>query len=190
MHSLIDFYRSESEIIISIERQGETMADKQKIEIVKAPNTLQTKVGGKLPAVDEDAIARAEKALENLKTEFAQWIDEDIEKLDAARKAVAEQNASNESVEHLKLTAHDLKGLGQTYDFPLVARLASSWYNLLENLPVEVNLPKELLDAHVEGIRVEGIRAMVRHDVRETTDKTGVALATELEELVSAAVSQ
>ena len=161
------------------------MSKNGKVEVVQVPNTLQAKVGGKLPAVDEEAIKKAEQALENLKTEFAQWIDEDIARLDAARKAVAEQNASDESIAHLKLTAHDLKGLGQTYNFPLVARLAASLYNLLENLPVEVNLPKDLLDAHVEGIR-----AMVRHDVREGTDETGVALATELEQLVNAAVNQ
>ena len=160
------------------------MSKKGKVEVIEAPNTLQAKVGGKLPAVDEEAIARAEQALENLKTEFADWITEDIEKLVAARKSVTDHNASEESVEHLKLTAHDLKGLGQTYDFPLVARLAASLYDLLENLPIEVELPEKLVDAHVEGIR-----AMVRLGIRTDDDASGKALATELEKQVEDTVA-
>ena len=63
------------------------MSDNAKAQITPAPNSLRLKVGGRFGAIDADAIAKAEAALKSLSGQFAQWLDDEIKKLDAARAA-------------------------------------------------------------------------------------------------------
>ena len=50
--------------------------------------------------------------------------------------------------------AHDMKGQAATFDFPLIARVAGSLANLINDLPEGKNLPLALVDAHVDAVQV------------------------------------
>ncbi len=52
------------------------------------PNMLKAKVGGNFSGVDMAAIKRAEAAMEALKGEFADWAQDDVRRLVAARDAL------------------------------------------------------------------------------------------------------
>jgi hypothetical protein len=145
-------------------------------QVIQAPNTLQQKLGGARFTLDADAVARAEAALKSLSGQFAQWMQDELNKLEAARSDVRAKGMTTETSEVLYMRAHDLKGLGATYEFPLVTRLAASLCKLIDNPTTRANAPLLLVDAHIDAIK-----AAVRDDIKTDEHPVGRALASELE---------
>ncbi len=154
------------------------MAKQQPIEIFMPPNILKAKVGGS-GGLDSSAIQRAEEAIEELKEEFAGWILDDVNKLVVTRKEF-EKYKDEETLGNLYRAAHDLKGQATTFDFPLVARVASSLCKLTDDTSTRLHLPLTLIDAHVDAIRV-----IVRDGIKDPLNKMATILAQELERQVS-----
>ena len=144
-------------------------------QIIQVPNMLRLKVG-KAASLDGDVIARAEAALKSLSGQFAQWLQDEIDKLDAARAAIQAEGMTSAAAEGLYLRAHDLKGLGTTYEFPLITRIAASLCKLLDDADKRAAAPLFLVDAHIHAIK-----AAVRDDIRDAGHPVGKALAEELE---------
>jgi hypothetical protein len=150
------------------------------IEVFMPPNLLKAKVGGSGGIFDASALKRAGGAIEELKEEFGAWLIEDVNRLGAAREAYA-SSQSDKARAALYRAAHDLKGQGKTFDFPLVARVASSLSKLAEESDAGSRLPPNLVDAHVDAIKI-----IVRDGIKDPANKTASALADELERQVSA----
>jgi chemotaxis protein histidine kinase CheA len=153
------------------------MANKQPIEIFMPPNILKAKVGGS-GGLDALAIKRAEEAIDELKVEFAGWVIEDVNRLIETRDAY-ESQMNNERLGNLYRAAHDLKGQATTFDFPLVARVASSLCKLTDDTNSGIGLPFPLIDAHVDAIRV-----IVRDGIKDRNNQVATILAVELERQV------
>ena len=122
-------------------------------QVIQVPNTLRLKVGGRFGAVDASAIAKAEAALKSLSGNFAAWLQDEVTKLEAARQQVKTDGATAETLETLYLRAHDLKGLGATYEFPLITRMAGSLCKLIDDKDKRMEAPMVLIDAHIDGIK-------------------------------------
>ncbi|MGH6957226.1 MAG: Hpt domain-containing protein [Caulobacteraceae bacterium] len=147
--------------------------------MIQVPNTLRLKVGGRLGAIDPAAIARAEAALKSLSGNFAEWLADEVAKLEAARQRVRAEGPTAEASENLYLRAHDLKGLGATYEYPLVTRIAGSLCKLIDDADKRANAPFFLIDAHIDAIK-----AAVKGGIQSDTDPVGRALVAELERRV------
>jgi hypothetical protein len=147
-------------------------------QIIPAPNALKLKIGGKL-SLDMDAIARAEAALKSLSGQFAEWLQDEITKLEAARSDVRAHGMTVQTAEALYMRAHDLKGLGTTYEFPLISRIAASLCKLIDEPAARDKAPLYLIDAHIDAIK-----AAVRDDIRDADHPVGQILVTELERSV------
>lgn len=158
------------------------MSKKHPIEIFMPPNILKAKVGGTVAGIDVAALRRAEAAVETLKSDFQNWIGDDVEKLATARDAFA-KDRNELSREALFRCSHDLKGQGQTFGFPFVARVAASLCRLLEGVQVQ-NIPVSLLDAHVDAIRV-----CMRDQIKGDSDQVATMLAKELDARVTELLS-
>jgi hypothetical protein len=146
------------------------------------PPSLRLKVGGRFGAIDPSAIAKAEAALKSLSGNFAQWLSEEVVKLDAARQRVRDEGVSPESMETLYLRAHDLKGLGTTYEFPLITRIGASLCRLIDDKDKRLSVSLALVDAHIDAIK-----AAVRDDIKTDEHPVGRILVEELERKVAAA---
>jgi len=155
------------------------------IEIINPPNMLKAKVGGKLPTADQAMIARAENALSNLKGEFGAWLNEEVVKLEEYLKACKSQGLSGDMGEMLFTCAHDLRGLGTTYEFPIITRIAASLSKLIETPEQRAEVPMGLVEAHVGAIK-----AAVIQNIRDEKDPIGAQLAEELETRVIALVGE
>jgi len=151
------------------------MAYKQPIELFMPPNMLKAKVGGGLGGADMAAMKRAEAAIDGLKSEFADWIADDVKKLIAARARYA-QNQDADARAALLRAAHDIKGQAPTFNYPLIARVAGSLSRMIGELPAKATVPVALVDAHVNAIQVIHKLAM-----QDTNDKTAQALCAELD---------
>ena len=156
------------------------MSNQDAFKVITPPNTLKKKVGGALPKLDADAIARAEQALEKLSTQFETWMDEELNKLEAAWADASTAGVTGEEGEALYRRAHDIKGLGTTYEFPLVTRIAASLCKLIETPERRERAPLPLVSSLVDAIRVA-----IRDRVRDEDHPIGRALAEETEAIVA-----
>jgi hypothetical protein len=147
------------------------LSDHNSSQVIPAPNGLRLKVGGRLGGIDPAAIAKAEAALKSLSGNFAQWLQDEVTKLEASRARIRDEGLSPATAENLYLRAHDLKGLGATYEYPLVTRIAGSLCKMIDEPATRMSAPMALIDAHIDAIR-----AAVRNQTQ--TDENPVARAT------------
>jgi chemotaxis protein histidine kinase CheA len=155
------------------------MGRQQPIELFMPPNMLKAKVGGTIVGVDMAAVGRAEAAMNALKSEFAEWAQDDVRKLVAAREAFAAKPDPATRAGLLR-AAHDMKGQAATFNYPLIGRVAGSLSRLIHDLPASNQVPLALVDAHVNAIHV-----IYRDKVMDMSNKVALALSEELEARVS-----
>jgi Hpt domain len=158
------------------------MKRQQPIELFMPPNMLKAKVGGGMGGIDMAAMKRAESAMDTLKSQFGDWIADDVRALIDARAAYA-RNPDGKARDTLLRRAHDIKGQAPTFDFPLIARVASSLARMIGELPATTALPLSLIDAHVNAIQV-----IHKQNLKDTNDKIAQALCVELDARVDEVV--
>ena len=159
------------------------MSQQNPSQVIPAPTSLRLKVGaGRLGAIDAAAIAKAEAALKSLSGNFDQWLQDEITKLEAARQQVKVAGVSAETMENLYLRAHDLKGLGTTYGYQLITRIAASLCRLIDEKDKRPAAPMGLVDAHIDAVK-----AAVREGMKGDDHPIGAALVQELERRVKEA---
>jgi len=152
------------------------MSNQKPIDVITPPNTLKSKVGGALPALDQKAIARAEAALDGMSSQFAEWINEELARLLEAWAAYEQAPGTQSSRNELHRRAHDLKGLAPTYGYPLVGRMCASLCKLTGDEHGNLNPSDKLLKAHVDAVK-----AAVTGKIMGAEHPVGLALAAELE---------
>ncbi len=157
----------------------------QPIEMITPPNMLRVKIGGRIGPIDEQAIARAEKALDDMKDVFSEWLETEVGKLEVAANRVQAEGLDGEAGFELFARAHDLRGMGTTYNFPIITRMAASLSKLIETDEKRAIASAKLAIAHTGAIR-----AALRQDIRDENNPVGRALAEELETQVLEMVAE
>ncbi len=132
-----------------------------------------------LGGIDPQVVARAEAALKALSSQFAGWLDDEIKKLDAAHAQVTAEGLCGSAGEVLYTRAHDLKGLGTTYGFPIVSRLAGSLCRVIETPAARAVASMMLVDSHISAIK-----AMIQDDIRDESHPMAEAVVTALDQQV------
>ncbi len=124
-------------------------------EVIVPPNKLKKAVVNVRPGthIDFDPVSRAEAALAELASEFSSWMEQECDRLDAARMAIRACGVDTATRDSLFRAAHDIKGQAATFGFPLVAPVAESLCRLIEHAPDMARLPIDLVDQHVDAIR-------------------------------------
>jgi hypothetical protein len=137
---------------------------------------LRLRLGGSGGGFDAEAVARAEAALKKLSANFAAWLADEIAKLRAARAVIDTDGVTNATIETLYMRAHDLKGLGGTYEYPIITRIAGSLCKIVDDPARRAETPLELVDAHIAAIE-----AVVAAEIRTDADPQGLAMVEALE---------
>jgi len=125
------------------------MADDDKSQIIVAPNMLRAKVGDK-PGPDIDQlVASATAALDELKQDFEIWIRDDLKSL---RDSVAAMHVATDpaALEHIKRYAHEIKGQGSTYGYPLLTDAGDLLYRFISTDTEIAAQNLNLIDVHVD----------------------------------------
>jgi hypothetical protein len=148
-------------------------------QVIRPPNPLRAKVGG-FGGIDANAIAKAEAALKAMSAQFGQWLQDEVAKLDQAQAEIRAKGYNPETAEGLYFRAHDLKGLGATYQYPLVTRIAGSLCRMMDDADKRMQAPVAILDAHIDAIR-----AVVRDEIQTDEHPVGRELAETLEARVA-----
>jgi HPt (histidine-containing phosphotransfer) domain-containing protein len=140
-------------------------------EMITPPNPLRravSQVSDK--GAFDDPVARAEKALASLSSEFSSWMDSECDRLDAARHAVKDKGWSRATHQGLFHAAHDIKGESATFGYPFVAASADSLCRLIEHTPDMTRIPLALVDQHVDAVRAI-IREKARADISKIAEQ-------------------
>jgi hypothetical protein len=145
-------------------------------QVFAPPTALRDRLGPRFGKINPDAIAKAEAALKGLSSQFSQWLQDEIAKLENARDVIRTTGANQFTLDALYGHAHDLKGLGTTYEYPIVTRIAGSLCKLLGEGDTRLAAPMPLVNAHVDAIR-----AAFRDQVKDADTPVGAALVGELE---------
>lgn len=152
------------------------MAKTDNVEMISVPNLLQAKVGGPISQADVHMIEKAEEALKDLRADFGVWLEEEVDKLEAVAKTVLKTGLNSPEGEELFVRAHDLRGLGTTYEFPIITRLAGSLTKMIDMPEKRAKASLNLALAHVGAIR-----AALSQNIRDSNDPVAAELASELE---------
>lgn len=130
--------------------------------VIPPDAALQNKFGTLAP-MDVAVIAGAEGAVQQLAGEMEGWLRHDLERLLHARNVFLQDAMCSESSANLHRAAHDLKGLGASYGFPVVSVIADALCKALRKSHDNGTPPQpELVNAHVDALR-----AVVNLDIRD-----------------------
>lgn len=132
---------------------------------------------------DMEAIERAEAALAELSGEFDDWMAAEVERLTAAREAVAARGIDADTRRAVYTASHDIRGEAATFGYPLAARIAESLCDLLDGIDRHERVPAGLVVQHADAIR-----AIVREQAKNADHPVGSALAETLAEATAQAL--
>jgi len=151
---------------------------KQNANRIDPREVAPPRVALKPPVFDEEAVARADSALQAMSGSFREWLDQEVGKLQLARLIAAEAGWSDEALDPVMLAAHDLKGMGATYDYPLITQIAGSLCKLIDSPEgkAAARAAPALVCAHIDAIR-----AAARDGVKTDSHAIGQALLRTLE---------
>jgi two-component system, chemotaxis family, chemotaxis protein CheY len=150
-------------------------------EVILPENSLRKAISKKpLDAGEEHPVARAERALAELSSEFAAWMDAECERLDQARRDVNGAGFNKGSKEILFRAAHDIKGEAATFGYPALASVSSSLCRLIEHTPDLERIPITLVDQHVDAVR-----AIYREYARSDAEDLAASLTKRLREVTN-----
>ena len=150
-------------------------------EVIQVPNMLKLRMGSRFGGgLNAVALAKAEAALKSLSGQFGQWLEDELKKLEGAGAAVRNLGMTQATGEALYTSAHDLKGLGTTYEYPIITRMAGLLCKLIETPDLRAKAPLRLIDVHIDAIR-----AAVRDNIHDVSHPTGKMIVDELEQQVT-----
>ena len=154
----------------------------------RLPNSLKDKVGGagatgpgELPT---ELLEKAEEQLEKDSLDFADWAINYINQLaEALEEAKAEEVPDHREAafERLNLLAHELRGQGGTFGYPLITLFAKSLYGYTQPGFPRDDSALELVKAHVD---------IMRAVIRDRVSGDGGKLGRELFQSLQAAIKK
>jgi chemotaxis protein histidine kinase CheA len=139
--------------------------------VITQPNPLR-KVLRRVADKDlDDPVARAEKALAGLSSEFKNWMTVEADRLSNAHAIILKDGFTDHTRNELFRAAHDIRGDAATFGFPSAGAAAESLCRILEHAPDLDKVPSDLIAHHINAIQAI---------VRDRTKLDTISMAGEL----------
>lgn len=128
------------------------------IWLFRLPNNLKEKIGGaniKGPIqIPEDLLAQAEASLERQSLDFTEWAQNYLKDigvmLDKARAAPEKRRGY---INEINVVAHELRGQGGTFGYPLITIFGKSLYDATHAECGEEDKELDIIKAHIDSMR-------------------------------------
>jgi chemotaxis protein histidine kinase CheA len=147
-------------------------------EVIVVPNRLRKAIKHS-DGSDPDPVIAAEEALVELSEQFGNWMVDECAQLERARQLVHAESLTEATSEALYRTAHDIRGHGATFGFPIAADVADSLCRLIEHCSDLTQVPLGLMDQCVDAVR-----AIIRERDGVCAKRTAAELAKGLRALI------
>lgn len=123
---------------------------------VDPPNSLRQKIGGDTGPIkiDSETMEQAQSVIDKHAESYVETVQAEIQTLTETFKQAEDDPAGRAA--HLESVAdqvHEIRGMGGTYDFPLITKIGSSLYDFCqsaEGTPSQM----EVIKAHIDALRV------------------------------------
>jgi CheY-like chemotaxis protein len=127
--------------------------------IFRLPNRLREKIAGLTRGpltIDPALLKAAETQLDRMENDYADWVRGSLKQLSEALSEARSDDSGilkiNAAILKINKIAHDLRGQGTTFGYPLITSFAKSLYEVtLEPGDTDERL-LDLITAHVDGI--------------------------------------
>lgn len=125
-------------------------------------NRIRHKIGAKNFSeplyFDPLIIQAAERRIQALVGDYADWVKKYISSMTDSEAALSPDPESRQSnkkhIANINRIAHELRGQGGTFDYPLITKLCKSLYEATSNPDRQITDDrKNLIDAHIDAIR-------------------------------------
>lgn len=155
-------------------------ADEPEYLLIMPANTLSKKAVQKVAGgsgIDMTAIAKAEKALDALKVDFDNWMNDEVDKLLKAHAGILKYGPIFDHLQALYNAAHDVRGQAATFGYPLAGSIADNLCHYLDEHRETGNLSTPFIEVHVNAIK-----AILREHVRDRENPLAVQIRQELQD--------
>ena len=124
------------------------------------PNKLKEKVGGGgaddgPPTLPDDILEKAEETLQRAAMDFSTWASDYLEELSSlCNEAEAVPERRRRLFGEICLLAHELRGQGGTFGYPLVSEFGKMLYEATLDTMKNTDNQVEIVAAHIDAMRV------------------------------------
>jgi len=140
-------------------------------------NFLRAKLSGGVGVDPERLIAEAEAALATLNVDYETWVGADLTRLETAfQDAERDPERRQELLRQAHGIAHEMRGQGTTFGYPLVTHAANSLCRLFEAID---DVADEFALRAIE-LHIGGLRSIIINRIKGDGGATGRALVTAL----------
>lgn len=147
----------------------------------KLPNRLREKIAGigRGPlTIDPQLLQQAEQQLDRMEEDYSDWVRGSIQQLyDAHRSGrTLDPRKRIVPIQAINSIAHDLRGQGSTFGYPLITVFGRSLYECTLNISEASDQLFEFIRTHIDGIN-----AVIRDKIKGEGGQLGKELVASLE---------
>ena len=129
------------------------MDDGDKFKLLTPPNLLAAKVTTDGPNAAA-MLARAERAVAELRRDYEAWAEQELGRLERLFERVSESpNTGTDGLRQIYQVAHDMKGQGTTFGYPLVTAIAASLCRFTESPGLAGANKVAVIGAHIDALK-------------------------------------
>lgn len=130
--------------------------------------------------IDPLLIEAAEAKIQSMVGDYSDWVNKSLGVLTVAHKSLrlgeGHEDANRKHLAHINKIAHELRGQGGIFDYPLITALGKSLYRTTMDYGVTVTQKRQkLLKAHIDAIRT-----VFTQKIRGDGGEVGTALLKEM----------
>lgn len=161
-----------------------------KTRIIKTRNKLKAKLtAGQQPVAPgessfaKNALERAEAEMAEAAARYVDWVQDTVSQMNSlfrqATEAPAGSAERSEALKGIGHIAHELRGQGGTFGFPLITAFAGSLFKFTQGETTDSAERMAVVKAHVDAIRVVFAR-----EIRGDGGEVGKALVQALQQAI------
>lgn len=148
-------------------------------QIINPPHMIKNKVSGS-GGPSAEMLAKAEAAISKMADDYPTWAIHDVDRLgDMLKSAKTGVGNGKELLDEAFKLAHDMRGQGGSFGYPLMTRIANSFCRYVEKLEEVDKSALEICNAHVTSMH-----AVLTNRVKGDGGKIGAQIAAGLEQAV------
>jgi chemotaxis protein histidine kinase CheA len=163
-----------------------TPRPKTKVRYYRMRNRLKDKAGGGsggVGSISQAALEKAEAEFKKMAEDYPDWVGKYVtqlyQELSGAREKSAELRSPH--ISRLNKVAHELKGQGGTFGYPLISTFGKSLYDCTDT--TEGKIPDNLLE--IIKAHIDAMQAVIKGRVAGDGGEVGAELAKSLNEAIA-----
>ncbi len=155
------------------------------VRFYRFQNRLREKTAGLAPGntgISQEALEAAEQALTKMSEDYPDWVSGLVVKLQEQHgRCVDSPELRPDCFEEINHIAHDMKGQGGTFGYPLITSFSDSLYGFT------VKRPGEITDGQIELVKshLDAMRAVIKGRVSGDGGDIGKKLTQSLNDAIS-----